>query len=106
MSQMTSGRLTASQRNVIAGTVWHHPGDLRRMRVGSRDGVGRILGGNAVLVAIEDCFGLEDCAEPVVVLVVDSEERVVLFVGDSTGGGKSLGWLRVATMMVLCLVCI
>jgi hypothetical protein len=33
---------------------------------------------------------------------VDSEERVVrltVFVGDSTGGGKSLGWLRVATMI-------
>lgn len=34
---------------------------------------------------------------------VDSVERVVRFVsfvGDSTGGGKSLGWLRVATMIV------
>ena len=76
---------------VIAGGVWHQPGDLCRMEVGSRDGVGRILGGSAVLVAVEDCFGLEDGAELAVVVVVDSEERVVLFVGDSTGGGKSLG---------------
>lgn len=33
----------------------------------------------------------------------DSVERVVRFasfVGDSTGGGKSLGWLRVATMIL------
>lgn len=32
--------------------------------------------------------------------VVDSEERVVRFVGDSVGGrGKSLGWFLVATMI-------
>lgn len=38
---------------------------------------------------------------------VDSVERVVRFVsfvGDSAGGGKSLGWLRVATMFVAALL--
>lgn len=89
---MTSGRLTASQGTVIAGGVWHHPRVLRRMGVCSRDDVGRILvGGRAVLVDMENCFGLVDCAEFVVVVDEDSDERVVLFVGDSTGGGKSLG---------------
>lgn len=91
MSHMTSGRLTASQGTAIAGGVWHHPRVLRRIGVCSRDDVGRILvGGRAVLVDMENCFGLVDCAEFVVV-DEDSDERVVLFVGDSTGGGKSLG---------------
>jgi hypothetical protein len=48
---------------------------------------------------LEESFGLvEDGGANVVVVV--SEERVVRFMGDSTAGGKSLGWLRVATMTV------
>lgn len=57
-----------------------------------------------MLVNVVDCegFGLKDGAEDWVI-VVGSKERVVrfvAFVGDSVGGGKSLGWLRVATIVV------
>jgi hypothetical protein len=48
---------------------------------------------------LEESFGLvEDGGANVVVVV--SEERVVRFMGDSTAGGESLGWLRVVTMTV------
>lgn len=74
-----------------AGTVWHQVGALRRTELRSREAIGRDLaGGNAALVDVKESFGLEeeDGAEAV---VVDSDGRVVRFVGDSTGGGKSLG---------------
>lgn len=76
---------------MIAGTVWHQVGALRRAEVWFDEAIGRdLVGGNAVLVDVKESCGLEeeDGAEAV---VVDSDGRVARFVGDSTGGGKSLG---------------
>jgi len=118
---MTSGRLSASQGKAIDGGVWHHLGASRRdLR---ESGAVKVVlvrsSGDVMLVGSEEDLGLEGEHEGVIavackggleledefdgVIVVDSAERVVRFVsfvGDSVGAGKSLGWLRVATMIV------
>lgn len=45
-------------------------------------------------------FGIEGAVLWFVLVVDAVEERVVRLVGDSMGGGKSLGWLRVPTMIL------
>jgi hypothetical protein len=61
--------------------------------------IGVLEAGGDVLFDWEESFGIVVDGGANVVVVV-SEERVVRFMGDSTAGGKSLGWLRVATMAV------
>jgi hypothetical protein len=61
--------------------------------------IGVVEAGGDVLFGLEESFGfVEDGGANIVVVV--SEERVVRFMGDSTAGGKSPGWLRVPTMTV------
>ena len=99
--------------------MWLHLGASRCDLWEVANDVGRTRsGGDVMFVALVNDLGLEgeSYGEVVVGLrtglelegdvdgVVDgcSEERVVRFVsfvGDSVGGGKSLGWLRVATIM-------
>jgi hypothetical protein len=86
--------------------------------------IGRVrAGGDVLIVDLEEGLESTDEADNVMIVGsragleldgdlgggvdVDSVERVVRFVsfvGDSTGGGKSLGWLRVATMVVVALL--
>ena len=120
MSQITRGRLNASHGKAIGGGVWLHLGvsrlDLREFVYD----IGRVRAGDeVVIVGLEDALESTEEADGIMVVGsraglglegdlgggvdVDSVERVfrfVSFVGDSTGGGKSLGWLRVATMIV------
>jgi hypothetical protein len=61
--------------------------------------IGVLEAGGDVLFDWEESFGIVVDGGANVVVVV-SEERVVRFMGGSTAGVKSLGWLRVATMAV------
>ena len=111
VSHRTSGRLKASHRKAIGGGVWLHLGASRcDLREAGKD-VGRTRSSDDImLVGLASDLRLkgDSCGEVVVGLrtglelegdvdgVVDgcSEERVVRFVsfvGDSVGGGKSLG---------------
>jgi hypothetical protein len=61
--------------------------------------IGVVEAGGGIFVDLEESLGFVDGGGANVVVVV-SEERVVRFMGDSTAGGESLGWLRVVTMTV------
>lgn len=108
VSQITNGRLKASHGKAIGGGLWLHLDALRRDLTGSGNDVGRIRSGSDVMsVVLEEDLGLEGDFDGVIPVVfeeglgleddsddVGSVERVVRFVGfvgDSTGGGKSLG---------------
>jgi hypothetical protein len=103
VSQSTKGRLIASQRRVRVEGVWvQRP--AARAREGSV-GLVRVMFVVVVLVvvagAVLEGVGVGEALRAAV------ELRVVRFVGEVSpaalglrvGGGKSLGWLRVATMM-------
>jgi hypothetical protein len=92
MSQITSGRLTASHINARLLGVCDHPVALRTVEVDLRARVG-VGGGDAAAVRVTSFA-----------LAVDV--RVVRLVGDALGdsvgaggSGKSLGWFLVATMI-------
>lgn len=108
---MTNGRLIASHGKAIGGGLWLHLFEAsRRDARESGNDVGRIRsGGDVMLVGLRVGLELEGDFEGVVTIGfeeglglgledesddVGSVERVVRFVdfvGDSTGGGKSLG---------------
>jgi hypothetical protein len=110
VSQITNGRLNASHGKAIGGGLWLHREASRRDAWESGNDVGRIRsGGDVMLVDLR--VGLELEGDFDGVIAVGSEEglglgledesddvgsvervvRLVDFVGDSTGGGKSLG---------------
>ena len=108
MSQTTSGRETASQSRVRLEGVWDQvEGDVGRLEdVEEVRGVGDVMRvgevatwfvGVVVAVDLEVVLGRWVVESRVVVV----SARVERFVGDSEGGAsKSLGWLRVATILL------
>lgn len=108
VSQTTSGRETASQSRVRLEGVWDQvEGDVGRLEdVEEVRGVGDVMRvgevatwfvGVVVAVDLEVVLGRWVVESRVVVV----SARVERFVGDSEGGAsKSLGWLRVATILL------
>lgn len=101
MSQITRGRLAASHGIKAGCGLCAHDGATRLDVVCWREDEGRDFVGDAFDSRLtRDGFGITGGAACVEEDVVASEERVVRFVGDSVGGGgKSLGWFLVATMI-------
>jgi hypothetical protein len=116
VSHITNGRLKASHGKAIGGGLWLHLEASRRDARELGNDIGRVRSGdNVVLVVLEGDLRLGGDFDRVIAvgleeglrLVDESDDvgsvlrvvRFVDFVGDSTGGGKSLGWLRVATIM-------
>lgn len=107
MSQITRGRETASQRRVRFEGVWDQGvGDEGRLEaVEVVRGVGEVRRAGEVatwfvdvVVAVDLEVLLGRWVGESLVLAVSA--RVERFVGDSVGGAsKSLGWLRVATIL-------
>ena len=108
VSQITNGRLRASHGKAIGGGLWLHLEASRRDARESENDVRDICsGGDFMLVGLGVGLELEDDFDGVVAIGLEiglgledessdvgSVERVVRlvdFVGDSTGGGKSLG---------------
>jgi hypothetical protein len=110
VSQITNGRLRASHGKAIGGGLWLHLETSRRDARESGNDVGRIRSGeDAILVGLrvdlelggvidgviaidfEDGLGLGLEDESDDIGSVERVVRLVDFVGDSTGGGKSLG---------------
>ncbi|KAI6890256.1 hypothetical protein KC325_g106 [Hortaea werneckii] len=105
VSQITSGREMASQSRVRLEGVWDHgEEDVGRLEaveevrwLGDVTRVGEVPTWFVVAVDLEVVLG-RWVGESLVLAV---SARVERFVGDSEGGAsKSLGWLRVATILL------